>query len=103
MDHLGALLLALCVFSFLLFLLRVLLIACRSFPLSLRLKEEQATISPSEFNYTTITIYVDDGPYMFFYPSYVVYVVLVFFFVIAFPLAMILVSLSYRRVTLSSC
>ncbi|XP_052839046.1 uncharacterized protein LOC128254195 isoform X2 [Drosophila gunungcola] len=42
MDHLGALLLALCVFSFLLFLLRVLLIACRSFPLSLRLKEEQA-------------------------------------------------------------
>ncbi|XP_052839045.1 uncharacterized protein LOC128254195 isoform X1 [Drosophila gunungcola] len=50
----------------------------------------EATISPSEFNYTTITIYVDDGPYMFFYPSYVVYVVLVFFFVIAFPLAMIL-------------
>ncbi|XP_017061861.1 uncharacterized protein LOC108101852 isoform X2 [Drosophila ficusphila] len=42
MDNLGALLLTLCVLSFLLFLLRVLLIAWRSYSMSLRLKEEQA-------------------------------------------------------------
>ncbi|XP_043643664.1 uncharacterized protein LOC122613519 isoform X2 [Drosophila teissieri] len=42
MDSLGVVLLVLCAFSFLLFLLRVLLIACRPFAMSLRPKEEQA-------------------------------------------------------------
>ncbi|XP_037717676.1 uncharacterized protein LOC119552014 isoform X1 [Drosophila subpulchrella] len=48
-----------------------------------------------DYNYTTpVTIWITDGgyggPYMFFYPSYVIYIVLVFFFLIAFPLAMIM-------------
>ncbi|EDW49232.1 GM11810 [Drosophila sechellia] len=42
MDNLGVVLLVLCAFSFLLFLLRVLLIACRSYSMSLRPKQEQA-------------------------------------------------------------
>ncbi|XP_017024900.1 uncharacterized protein [Drosophila kikkawai] len=40
MDNLGTVLLVLCVLSFLLFLLRVLLITCRSYATSQRLKEE---------------------------------------------------------------
>ncbi|XP_016972482.1 uncharacterized protein LOC108039857 isoform X1 [Drosophila rhopaloa] len=54
----------------------------------------EGTTSTSKYP-TYITVgpqvdpYINNGPYMFFYPSYVVYVVLVFFFVISFPLAMI--------------
>ncbi|XP_017070350.2 uncharacterized protein LOC108107359 isoform X2 [Drosophila eugracilis] len=52
MDNLGTFLLVLCALSFLLFLLRVLLIACRSYSTSLRLKEEQAR-RQMEINVTT--------------------------------------------------
>lgn len=61
------------------------------------LNTTESTTSDWEYvNTTSVTIWINgggyDGPYMLFYPSYVIYIVLVFLFVIAFPLAMIMVS-----------
>ncbi|XP_017061860.1 uncharacterized protein LOC108101852 isoform X1 [Drosophila ficusphila] len=57
-----------------------------------------------ESSYTTpVTIWINDGgydgPYLFFYPSYIIYIILVFLFVIAFPLAMIMSAKRKRDVT----
>lgn len=59
------------------------------------LNTTESTTSDWEYvNTTSVTIWINgggyDGPYMLFYPSYVIYIVLVFLFVIALPLAMIM-------------
>ncbi|XP_017070349.2 uncharacterized protein LOC108107359 isoform X1 [Drosophila eugracilis] len=67
------------------------------------LSTTESTTSVAYSSTTTIPNFNNDmgydTPFVFFYPSYVIYIVLVFFFVIAFPLAMIVSAKRKRDVT----